>query len=72
MDIIAGFFILLLFSITILAIFLLLLVIALRLLSWLCLGLASLFEMLAGRLPKPTTLVDTQGTAKSYAIQIYE
>ena len=72
MDIIAGIFILLLFSIPILAIFLLLFVIALKLLSWLCLGLAKLFERLVVEQPSSTTLADTQGADESYAIQMYK
>lgn len=70
---VAAILVLVLFSIPILAIFLVLLVIALKLLSWLCLGLAKLFEVLAGGERVGTTSVaDTQGTDESYAIQMYE
>jgi hypothetical protein len=72
MEIIGAIFVLFLFSIPILAIFLLLLVIALKLLSWLCLGLAKLIEAFVGKEPKSITPVDARGNNESYAIQMYE
>jgi len=75
MEIIGAILVLFLFSIPLLAIFLLLLIVALRFLqllcyglAWLCSGLGKLFER---KQSVTTALVTTQASGGAYLAQIY-
>jgi CBS domain containing-hemolysin-like protein len=76
MEIIGGIFLLFLFSIPLLAIFLLLLIVVLRFLqllcyglAWLCSGLGKLFER---RQSVTTTLVPTRESSEACVAHMYE